>query len=275
MLKTDKSIFGSLQRLLVCPSCHSDLSYTDNQLDCCQCDNQYPVQHNIPLFAQPDKEVLKIHDRADRKRYEWSYQSDTSAKKYEDSFDESSYKKRRTKRELKILRTLLINQPRCDYLLDVPCGGGRLSHPLAQQTGILIEADISPAQVLLAQEKEYQGTALEGLVLSAMELPFADNSVDGIACSRLSHHFPEPSDRQKLLTELLRVAGQFVILSFTDRRSIISLSRRLRGKPVNPCAMSTTEITDIAARNNAIVEQIISVSAFGSRHRYALIVPKS
>lgn len=236
----------------------------------------YPLlgpQHDIPQFAQPEPEALQdTTNGPDRKRYEWTYQRDAGAAQYDRSFSESRRKRQRTRRELWILERLLSDQPTSKTLLDIPCGGGRLSAPMAARTHALLEADISPAQLDLALTRNYSVTCPVGMVVSALELPLPDESIDGVICARLSHHLPDAKERETLLGELLRVSKNFVIFSFTDRRSIQSISRRIRGRALKSAAMLPEEIAAIASRYGARLDQCLTVSNLGSRHRYALLV---
>ncbi|MEA3291049.1 MAG: methyltransferase domain-containing protein [Pseudomonadota bacterium] len=267
---------GILADLLVCPACHADLAGGPGQLFCTSCNSVYPLHgpdDSIPWFAQPDQAALEgTRDGPDRKRYEWKYQQDAGAERYDTSFHEQPRKRRRTRREQEIVDQLLSGQLRCTTLLDVPCGGGRLSAPLAAKTEYLLEADISPAQLQLSLGRKRGGKPPVGIVLSALQLPLPDNALDGAVCARLSHHLPEAREREQIITELLRVSRRFVIFSFTDRRSMQSFSRKLRSKALNPSAMLPEEIDSVARRCGARMEHCLTVSSLGPRHRYALLI---
>jgi hypothetical protein len=56
-----------------------------------------------------------------------------------------------TRREYTLLERLLASQPRCQSLLDLPSGGGRLSPQIAQYTDLLIESDIASARCSTAR----------------------------------------------------------------------------------------------------------------------------
>ena len=162
--------------------------------------------------------------------------------------------------------------PQCETIVDIPCGGGRLAPPLAKKTKLLLEMDASVEQVKLALASDKHRTPMLGASASAMALPFKDNSVDGLLNARLSHHIPAIEERAKLLDELLRVCKHFLIFSFADRMSTNNFYRRIRFKKPNPASMHVREIEAAAARNNAVVEKIVTVYKLGSRHRFALLV---
>jgi SAM-dependent methyltransferase len=259
-----------LTPLLVCPACKSDIERQMDGYTCTGCDAHYSVVDNTPVFAEAqtgyENEEAGI---AFRKRYEWQYHDEQDAREYDDSFKKSSRKRQRTRRELDIVTGFLERKGKSRTLLDIPCGGGRLSGPMSAATDYLIEADISPAQLQLALAQDADNQT--GMIISALALPFASGSIDGVVCARLSHHLPDPSEQEKLLVELLRVSNGFVVFSFTDRNSVQSFGRKIRGKALNPCSMTIEEIETLSAANGGRVEQIQTVSNIGPRHRFALI----
>ncbi|MGH8726593.1 MAG: class I SAM-dependent methyltransferase [Burkholderiales bacterium] len=200
------------------------------------------------------------------------YQSPQAAQAYHDAHRNDRAKQRRTRKEIEILGELLRTQKSCDAILDLPCGGGRLSGPIHAATKLLIEADISLSQVVFACNHSSAGANRVYFAASATEIPLPTNSVDAAVCARLSHHLSTLEQRESLIRELLRIARRFVIVSFADRHSIKNLLRVLSGKAPNPHSMSSREIAGIAKKSQARLAACPSVSLLGSRHRYALLV---
>jgi ubiquinone/menaquinone biosynthesis C-methylase UbiE len=60
------------------------------------------------------------------------------------------------------------------------------------------------------------------------KLTYADLSFDTVISFRLFHHFPDAQIRQRAVTELCRVARQYVVLSYFSPASVTSLKRKLR-----------------------------------------------
>jgi SAM-dependent methyltransferase len=260
----------SVTALLACPKCRTDLFYENSCYRCSSCGNGYPVVNEIPQFAMAQENYQEDPDGiAFRKRYEWQYNDIRDAAKYDESFRKSRRKRQRTSRELSIVEAMLSRQGKCRTILDVPCGGGRLSGPISNKTQVLIEADISLAQIHLALSQNLGNQ--RGMMISALALPFESEALDGSVCARLSHHLPDPAERELLISELMRVSSRFCIFSFTDRDSIQSFGRKLRGKKLNPCSMSVDEISSIVKVNGGKVDDIMTVSSIGPRHRWALI----
>ena len=104
--------------------------------------------------------------------------------------------------------------------------------------------------------------------------PLGDRAVDGVVCIRLCHHLPTAAERQRLLTELLRVADRFVVMTFFDYRSVKNLLRRVRPFDRKPPknTMRTEEVASLGAVRGFALRRCPYLSFFGSGHRYALLV---
>ncbi len=98
-------------------------------------------------------------------------------------------------------------------LLDVGTGAGdipELARATAARGGIRLETmglEITSALALASRARS--GTAVAG---SALDLPFADHSIDIVTCSQVLHHF-ESANVARLLAEMDRVARVRVIVA--------------------------------------------------------------
>jgi ubiquinone/menaquinone biosynthesis C-methylase UbiE len=136
---------------------------------------------------------------------------------------------------------------------------------------LLIEADISAAQLSFARRRFKDVANRAWLAASAFRIPLHDRAVDGVVCVRLAHHLDSGERREALFREILRVARRFAIISFVDCRSMKNFLRALRGKP-SRTAMSAAQVALIAELNRARLAACPSISLLGSRHRYALLI---
>ena len=139
-------------------------------------------------------------------------------------------------------------------LLDAPCGVGRASIALArmglQVTGVdLGEAALELAESLAAEAKVPVRFERHDL----FALPYADRAFDATLCFRLLHHFESPAVRGRLLDELCRVTGRYMLVSRISPLSVTSMRRRLRllltGKPIKQYSVSARELHAEMARN--------------------------
>jgi len=264
---------------LVCPICGSTFGpLRDDRLTCSGSGHEFPVHDGIPLLAVLDSvpdEATGLSDPQPAEDYQRQYQDLDAAAAYNQEYKDYALKRLSTRREYQLLERLLSSQPRSKVLLEIPCGGGRISPALAPHTDLLVEADIGLGQVLYGRKTSEIGTPQAWMTASANHIPFPDASIDGIVCIRLCHHLPKPEQREQLVTELLRVASRFVIMTFFDYHSFKNLMRRAR-QPFNKkppkSTMRVDEVAALASRNGARLVECPALSWISSGHRYALMV---
>ena len=110
-------------------------------------------------------------------------------------------------------------------LLEVGCGTGKISLPLASKGARLVGLDASGPMLARAQEKAQQkglsGTWIKGL---ACPLPFGPEVFDGVLCI-LALDFM--SDRETAFKEMVRVLrpGGFLAIAMLNRYSLWTLKR--------------------------------------------------
>lgn len=180
-----------------------------------------------------------------------------------------------TRRESAIIRRHISRLGRSAVVLDLPCGGGRLTPAFADSTDLVIEADIAMGQIRYGRAHSAVPTPQVWMTASAFHIPLRDAGVDGTVCVRLSHHLPTAAEQDRLFRELLRVSRRFVIVTFFDRFSLKNLTRDLRHpfrrKPAKP-TITTDRVAELARANGARLVDTTPLSRIGSGHRYALIV---
>ena len=275
------SLPAELVRLLpqlACPDCRGALGQTGGGLRCGTCGADIPMHDGIPLFGRfGSVEKWGGHKPSETSEsYQQNYQKLVEAAKYNVMYQHWS-KRMTTRREFQLLEQLLSSQGRCGTLLDLPCGGGRLSAPLAPHTDLLVEADIAVGQLLYGREHGRVGTAQVWMTASGFHIPFRDGGVDGVVCIRLNHHLPTAEERERLVAELLRVARRFVIMTFFDFHSLKNLGRRLRrpfDKQPPKMTMTVARVRELAQAGGADLVACPAISHLGSGHRYALMVKR-
>ena len=207
--------------------------------------------------------------------YQQNYKKDREAEIYNIKYRRRWSKRISTWREFGLLRRMLRNQDRCESLLDLPCGGGRLSSPIAIYTDLLIEADVALGQLHYGRVHGIVPTRQAWVAASGFHIPLRDSGVDGTVCVRLNHHLPTEAERELLVRELLRVSKRFVIMSFFDYYSLKNLLRRL-SQPFNhkstKSTMKVAELRRIACDCGARLVESPALFMIGSGHRYALMV---
>lgn len=178
-------------------------------------------------------------------------------------------KRWRTTREKHILASMLKLAPEAECILDLPCGGGRVTEVIAGHADVVLGMDIARAQVVRARDAFHSMENLKWAVANSGHIPLPDDSVDGVVCVRLLHHLETDQQRSELLGELFRVARQFVMISFTDRNSFRGRWRRFR-RPDYPDNSVTIDWLAEQGRSFGMTLRHIRRIYPTSRHRYAL-----
>ncbi|MFW5985909.1 MAG: class I SAM-dependent methyltransferase [Halanaerobiales bacterium] len=98
-------------------------------------------------------------------------------------------------------------------IVDVGAGTGNYSFEFAKKGFKVI--GIEPSEVMIKQGKEHDNLKL--IQGKAEELPFEDNSVDGVISILAIHHF---SNLNKCLSEMIRIVkkGGSIVILFADPR---------------------------------------------------------
>lgn len=168
-------------------------------------------------------------------------------------YDEKTAKSYQVRKESKHLAEMkLVDRafsliPKTHRVLDLPCGGGRVTVHLGLQGYNLSSADLSDAMLAITRENVAQN-GLKGTVekQDIEKLTYADQHFDSLISFRLFHHFPNPEIRQRAVSELCRIARQFVAISYFSPASVTSVKRAIRsvmgGRKSDKHPTSLTEV---------------------------------
>lgn len=170
-------------------------------------------------FGEPNKPMAQ-QEVAYRGRVKYS---EKNAKQYQ------VRKEGKNRAEMRLVDRAFTLVPKTHRVLDVPCGGGRVTVHLAKQGYNLSSADLSESMLKITREN----VARNGLKCPVErqdieKLTYADRAFDTVVSFRLFHHFPNTDIRQRAVTELSRVARQYVALSYFSPASVTSVQKKLR-----------------------------------------------
>ena len=149
--------------------------------------------------------------------------------------------------EMKLVDRAFSLIPKTHRVLDLPCGGGRVTVHLGLQGYKMSSADLSDAMLVITRENVAQN-GLKGTVekQDIEKLTYADQHFDSLISFRLFHHFPNPEIRQRAVSELCRIAKQFVAISYFSPASVTSVKRSIRsamgGRKSDKHPTSLTEV---------------------------------
>ncbi|HEU0225555.1 MAG TPA: methyltransferase domain-containing protein [Steroidobacteraceae bacterium] len=263
--------------LLACPRCRSGLAIGAEALRCGDCGTRYPFHQDIALLAVGGTSETwgEPQAAAQSAAYQAEYQRVENAATYNLAYRDKLLKRSSTRREFELIARHLARVGRSQVILDLPCGGGRLTPAFAASADLVIEADIALGQLLYGRQASSVETPRAWMTASAFHIPLRDQAVDGAISVRLSHHLPTEAERERHLAELLRVSRRFVIMTFFDQHSLKNRLRRLRrpwDRQPPKMTMTVSRVADIARARGARLVDAPPLSRIGSGHRYALIV---
>ncbi len=268
---------SAIADLLACPACRAALVFEADSIRCVGCAGRYALRDGVPLLAirgtsETWGQPQQTEQSAD---YQAEYQQVERAATYNLEYQRQTLKRSSTRREYQLLGRHMRALGRCGVVLDLPCGGGRLTPAFADSAARVIEADIGLGQILYNRAESKVATPRNWLTASAFHIPLRDNAVDGTICVRLSHHLPTAAERERLLQELLRVSRRFVIMTYFDHYSLKNVIRRLR-RPFNrkepKMTMKTVRVAELCRELGARLVDAPPLSRIGSGHLYALIL---
>lgn len=264
--------------ILSCPQCRGGMTVHKDHISCNACAVNYPVIEGVPMLARmgsSDSWQEGTTPIATSEDYQQRYQDINEAADYNAAYKRKLFKRMSTNREFHLLQKLLGSQEHCRTILDLPCGGGRLSPQIAPHTDLLIEADIAEGQVLYGSRNVSLPTPQIWMTASAFHIPFSDASIDAVVSCRLCHHLPTADERDRLVCELLRVAKKFVIMTFFDHYSPKNILRQVR-RPFNhlppKMTMTINRVRELAQQNGARLVEYPCLAWLSSGHRYALMI---
>ncbi|WP_300454419.1 class I SAM-dependent methyltransferase [Accumulibacter sp.] len=155
---------------------------------------------------------------------------------------------RRNVPELKLVERAFQLIPRPASVLDVPCGGGRVTVLLSQLGYEMSAADYSAPMRQITRET----TAAHGLNVPVLEediehLSQTDRSFDAIVCFRFFHHLPNEELRRKVVAELCRVARKHVAMSYFNPKTLRALEQKLRRWRGRRLSVFNTPLAEVTA----------------------------
>jgi SAM-dependent methyltransferase len=246
-------------------------------LRCVGCTVRYDIDDGIALMGIPGAAGSwgERREAATSEAYQSEYETVERAAAYNDGYRRKLHKRLGTRKEWRLIRGHLERVGRSRVILELPCGGGRITPAFAAATEFIIEADIAIGQIRYGRATSTIVTPQAWMTASAFHIPLRDGSVDGAICVRLAHHLPTDAERERLFHELMRVSRRFVIVTYFDHHSLKNLARRMRrpfNRKVPKMTMTTGRVAEIARTLGGRLVAAPPLNRLASGHRYALIV---
>ncbi len=173
---------------LVCPTCSNGLLLTVSALVCERCNLTYPIENGVPFFNSPE----------DRTRW-GSYTLDifSQVTLCKEALPENDF--------------YAVNylNPQWRQVLDLGCGDGTHSAPLAKRGVQVWGVDPSPIALKRFQERGIEGLHCVGGM--GEKLPFPDAYFDAAILVSVIEHLENPSPTLSEVRRVLRPGGELVV----------------------------------------------------------------
>lgn len=226
-----------LVQLLVCPKCHGELCFQEEQIYCPTCEATYPLEGQIPLmFAGPSSDGFG-HDLY-------------HAQLYGNVFERVFHSNRIA--TLLRLVTQELALPDKAQMLDIGCNTGPMLIPLRRQGYDIVGIDISVDDVRQAERylDDMRLPANRLSVADGTRLPFRNRSFDAILLVDILEHTDAPERIVAETKRLLRPGGVAIAtvpwayhpyVRFTWLRKLLSSRKTIDEHPDAPFRLDMLE----------------------------------
>lgn len=201
------------------------------------------------------------------------YQSKAGASSYNVKYEEEAIKRLSDRRERKLIRRIFGIVGTHDRVLDLPSGTGRLFPTLQPFGRRFVETDVSREMLKLARVNlaEWKPDLVQA---SAFHIPYKTGAFDCVFSARLTHHIPDPAERDRFIRELGRVSRTWVVMTFFHTWSVKNILRKIRrlwNRKRTKITMTTGELRAVARTAGLELVRTFPLARLFSGHHYAIL----
>ena len=188
---------------LICPDCKGKLIGSESSLFCSNCELNFPIINNIPVFLKTSCCNLNM------KEYEyWNSRDNTVVNPYENLVD-SYY--------IKLIE--IFDIPTHTKGLELGCGDGPFARRLLHKHLDIYGVDISRPLLQLSHN-------MTPVQADVRRLPFPDESFDWLICAFSLHHIPDPAKSIQESIRVLKDGGKIFIIDPNYYHPVRFLTRK-------------------------------------------------
>ncbi len=227
--------------ILRCLNCGDRLSLNGRLLVCQKCSERFPLADDIPVMLREDTE-----DRA------WEDYFRRVSEKMGDSEAANRYFSLKNFHFVRDQLLRFIGSVRGQAILDVGCGTGHFSQPLARDN-LLVGVDISLDMLVYARQK-----GLAVVQSSGKKLPFEASSFDLIIANNVIQSIQDGEPFIKELSRVTRPGGRLIV-SATNRQNLSLVFFRVieKRKHAHLKTYTAEEIRDYFAAARCHAESVL------------------
>lgn len=222
---------NDLHRLLVCPACYGELSWSPDNIQCEGCGRRFPLVDGIPVMlldaTHAHHDELDHMHGDDHKFQQVSFFDRRVAEEFEITRPHGTpalYRWMLAEKYRRSIRGLESLVPGATVL--TVCGGSGMDGEFLARSGArVISSDISLGAARRAHERARRyGLPMTSIVADVEHLPFSDQAVDLVYVHDGLHHLEKP---QKAVAEMARVAFRAVSITEPARARATTIAVRL------------------------------------------------
>jgi ubiquinone/menaquinone biosynthesis C-methylase UbiE len=202
------------------------------------------------------------------------YKSHEGAASYNVKYEKELHKRINTKREHKVIRkAFACTNPPHATMLDFPMGVARLYPAYKEFVERLHGADVSHEMLKFSRENAAEADPTLAQ-MSAMHMGYKDRAVPCIFSCRLAHHIRPIDERNQYLAEIMRVADEWIVLTYFNYNSVKNILRRIRApfnKKKPKITIAPSELKKIADSHGWDVVATFPLSRLFSGHNFTVL----
>ena len=197
-MNTSVKLTESTQKQLCCPICRTKLVFTNEQFECTnpQCKRSFPLVDGIPILINESSSIFAFSDFLNQKDTTFTFQSQSKLKKFLTNRLPDIHANMKGKKNYDKFLELVKKQSESPKILIV--GGGIVGDGME-------DIFSSPSVEIISSDVSFGPCT--GLICDAHDIPFEDNSFDGVIVQAVLEHVVDPNRCVEEIHRILKENG--------------------------------------------------------------------
>src|SRR5579863_3728023 len=154
--------------------------------------------------------------------------------------------------------------------IDLACGPGTYTRPLAKRVRHAIGADLTPAMVEKARAEAARDSIanIEFVCADIYALPFADGAAGIVSCGYAFHHIADPARALAEMARVLQPGGRLAITDIIVREGCDGASQNAIERVRDPSHTSTQSVADFHTLIRNLGLRVVSENLHDNWHDF-------